>query len=558
MLKDLFWKFKGLLVLATGLSMLSAMASISMLAMITDAINQVGEGEFDFKYSFILFLSVVLVVMLFGFLSQFFMLKLSSSVVYTVRKTLLQRILATSYEKIEQIGGHRVIAAMKSDVATLSNGLLVAPQFIYNLITVLCCFGYLAYSSWQLFLFIIFFIVLVVFGTKMVLNYINVHQQALREYEDTFYSHMNALNKGGMTIHLNLNRRRHFYKVLMLPLFEKIRQKTIKSELLIIGLETVSGTLVFLLIGTLVYGFHLFLPDIGAEVVVSFILVILYMVGPISFLVDTFDDINRVQISLKKIERINLVESNKFHLPSFEQVNIKTKVKSLKADNIFYQYPAQMTEDPLSSINKSQLEITNGLQFSLGPISAEFRSGEVTFIVGENGCGKTTFVNILIGLYSQKKGSILVDGDIVGEELSLLSYQSLISTVFVNSFVFDHQLTATGDIAEDQYVNYFIKKLKMENKVSCSEGMLSSTSLSQGQRKRLSLLSSLVEDSQICIFDELGADQDPLFKHYFYNELLFELKQQGKIVIVISHDDQYFDLADKLIKFENGKVISNE
>ena len=546
------------MVLATALSMLSAVASISMLAMITDAIGKVGAGQFDFKYPFILFLSVVLAVMLFGFLSQFFMLKLSSSVVYAVRKTLLQRILATSYEKIEKIGGHRVIATMKTDVETLSNGLLIAPQFIYNLITVLCCFGYLVYSSWQLFLFIIFFVALVVLGTRIVLSYVNIHQKALREYEDTFYSDMNALNKGGMTIHLNLNRRRHFYKVLMLPLFEKIRQKTIKEELLIIGLDTVTGTLVFLLIGAIVYGFHVFLPGTEAKIVVSFLLVILYMVGPISFLMGTFDDINRVQISLKKIENINLAEPNELRLPSFEQVYIKPKVKLLSANNIFYQYSAQTTTNSLSSANTSQLQMANDLQFSLGPISAEFRSGGVTFIVGENGCGKTTFINILIGLYSQKKGSILVDGDTVGEELNLLSYQSLISTVFVNSFVFDHLLTAAGDIAEDQYVNGFIKKLQMETKVSCSGGMLSSTNLSQGQRKRLSLLSSLVENAQICIFDELGADQDPLFKHYFYNELLFDLKRQGKIVIVISHDDQYFYLADELIKFENGKVISNE
>ena len=139
----------------------------------------------------------------------------------------------------------------------------------------------------------------------------------------------------------------------------------------------------------------------------------------------------------------------------------------------------------------------------------------------------------------------------------MVSYQSLISTVFANTFVFDHQLTRSGDIAEDEYVNNFIKKLQMDTKVSCSAGILSSINLSQGQRKRLSLLCPLVENAQICIFDELGADQDPLFKHYFYSELLFELKRQGKIVIVISHDDQYFDLADKLIKFENGKVISS-
>ena len=86
-------------------------------------------------------------------------------------------------------------------------------------------------------------------------------------------------------------------------------------------------------------------------------------------------------------------------------------------------------------------------------------------------------------------------------------------------------------------------------------GKLSTIELSQGQRKRLALLTAFLEDRPIYLFDEWAADQDPTFKRFFYYDLLQELKSRGKTVFVISHDDSYYDLGDRLLKFENGKLL---
>jgi len=85
--------------------------------------------------------------------------------------------------------------------------------------------------------------------------------------------------------------------------------------------------------------------------------------------------------------------------------------------------------------------------------------------------------------------------------------------------------------------------------------VLSTTQLSQGQRKRLALLTAYLEDRSIYLFDEWAADQDPIFKQTFYHSLLPELKARGKTVIVISHDDHYYDVADRLIKLEDGQLV---
>jgi putative pyoverdin transport system ATP-binding/permease protein len=99
--------------------------------------------------------------------------------------------------------------------------------------------------------------------------------------------------------------------------------------------------------------------------------------------------------------------------------------------------------------------------------------------------------------------------------------------------------------------------LQLDHKVSIKDGAFSTLELSQGQRKRLALLVAYLEDRPFYVFDEWAADQDPLFKDVFYRELLPELKAKGKTVLVITHDDRYFHLADRYIKLEYGQLVES-
>lgn len=121
-----------------------------------------------------------------------------------------------------------------------------------------------------------------------------------------------------------------------------------------------------------------------------------------------------------------------------------------------------------------------------------------------------------------------------------------------------NRLISTEDIALDSQAKTYLETLQLEKKVSVENGQLSTTALSQGQRKRLALLSAYLEDRSIYLFDEWAADQDPMFREIFYTQLLPELKQRGKTVLVISHDDRYFSLADRIIKLDYGQIESND
>jgi putative ATP-binding cassette transporter len=79
--------------------------------------------------------------------------------------------------------------------------------------------------------------------------------------------------------------------------------------------------------------------------------------------------------------------------------------------------------------------------------------------------------------------------------------------------------------------------------------------LSTGQRKRLALVHAYLEGRPVLVFDEWAADQDPTFRHLFYTELLPELRDKGHLLIVVSHDDRYFHLADRVIRMAQGRIV---
>jgi len=195
-------------------------------------------------------------------------------------------------------------------------------------------------------------------------------------------------------------------------------------------------------------------------------------------------------------------------------------------------------------------------------------SGELVFIVGHNGAGKTTFAKLLSGLYANESGQLLCNGVVVNND-NRTSYNELFSLLLSDPFIFD-RLTLSNNTDEDgvttkltsvhsssiepnsaeQRIAYYLEKLQLHHKVSVTNRRLSSTSLSHGQRKRLALLAAYLEDKPVMIFDEWAENQDPRFKDVFYKELLPELKSRGKLVIVISHEAQYFHLADRILKLD--------
>jgi putative ATP-binding cassette transporter len=196
-------------------------------------------------------------------------------------------------------------------------------------------------------------------------------------------------------------------------------------------------------------------------------------------------------------------------------------------------------------------EEDNG-SFNLGPIDLTLRPGELVFLTGGNGSGKTTLAKLITGLYAPEAGEICVDGKPVTDELRE-DYRQCFSVVFSDFYLFESLLGIDGFELNSRARDYLVR-LQLDRKVRVENKKPSTTDLSQGQRKRLALLTAYLEDRPIYLFDEWAADQDPLFKEVFYQHLLPELKARNKTVLVISHDDHYYHVADRLIKLDYGKI----
>mgnify|MGYP006362176501 FL=1 len=134
-------------------------------------------------------------------------------------------------------------------------------------------------------------------------------------------------------------------------------------------------------------------------------------------------------------------------------------------------------------------------------------------------------------------------------------YRQQFSVVFYDFYLFDRLLGIESNRAME--IQNYLNLLEIEHKVTVKDGTLSTTNLSQGQRKRLALLTAYLEDRPIYVFDEWASDQDPVFKEIFYKKLLPQLKSRGKTVIAVSHDDRYFEECDRLVKLDYGRIIED-
>jgi putative ATP-binding cassette transporter len=193
--------------------------------------------------------------------------------------------------------------------------------------------------------------------------------------------------------------------------------------------------------------------------------------------------------------------------------------------------------------------------FSTGPWSLRIARGELLFLRGGNGNGKSTMLKLLAGLYRPDGGAILVDGVAV-DGSNLPAYRELFSAIFTDFHLFD-RLYGLEHVPAER-VLALVREMELQTKVGFADGRFTTLDLSTGQRKRLAMITSLLEDRPICIFDEWAADQDAHFREVFYTRLLPQLKAQGKTVLVVTHDDRWWHVADRLLTLEQGELQVRE
>ncbi|NUB27179.1 cyclic peptide export ABC transporter [Azospirillum brasilense] len=466
--------------------------------------------------------------------------RIGQRVIARLRKDLGDRILTAPIDQLERYRSHRLIPVLTHDVDTISDFAFVFAPLAVSLSVTLGSLVYLALLSWPMFLATAAAILI---GSAV--QYIARGRgiegfQEARAHEDELQKHYRSLAEGAKELRINRPRRLRLQSEALRGTIDRICEVQIRSITLFVVAKGFGSTLFFIVIGVAL-GVEALWPSTDRGTLSGFILVLLYMKGPLEHLIGTLPIVSRAQVAFRRIAELSAAfASPEPHLLMKDGSPPPAAIDSLELRAARYAYPpAGPGEDP----------------FVLGPVSLRVGRGEILFIVGENGCGKTTLIKMLLGLYAPQDGDILLNGKPVTPE-TRDDYRQLFTTIFADYFLFDDLIQAGGNVPQEAQA--YLERLEIAHKVTLVDGVFSTTDLSTGQRKRLALLQAWTEGRPVLVFDEWAADQDPAFRRIFYTELLPSLKAMGKTIIVISHDDRYFDVADHLLRLTAGMVAQDE
>jgi putative ATP-binding cassette transporter len=533
-LTHLIKQSRGLLLAAVFASALAGVFSVLLVAQINTALTvDTGAARTALAWAFA---GVAVLAMLSQMGASVLFERLSQSAHAAVRRYISQRVVAADFRRLEEIGGPKVHSALSEHSTRVAEFFVSVPAIVTNAIIVIGCLVYMAWLSWYVFL-----AALLVIGLGS-LGYHLAHLRAIRHLDiaskeqDRLFDHFRSLVDGAKELRLHGRKRERFAQEVLGGSIETVRRERALGMSIFVASASWGNFLIYAFIGLVLFVLVGDVPE-RTRVMTGFALVFVYMVTPLENLLLNLPRANLARVSADRIDEITR------DLPVTDGhpgATIAPPLTSVVLHGVAHRYYREASDD----------------LFTLGPVELAFAPGEITFLVGGNGSGKTTLAKLLLGLYRPEQGRILLNGEPV-DDVNRDRYRQCFSAIFSDFHLFDRLLDVPS--AElDAMGNRLLDKLHLTHKVQVRDGAFTTRELSQGQRKRLALVVAYLEDRPFLVFDEWAADQDPVFKDVFYRELLPELKAQGKTVLVITHDDRYFGLADRLVRMDNGQIVSCE
>jgi putative ATP-binding cassette transporter len=524
-------KYKRAIPLAVVLSLLSGGSNAVVIFLITTSIfsnTPLFYQLYNFMLAFVVYIAGRKVI-------QTKLIKVTFDIVYDMRMKLVEKIFYTSYQKFEKLDRGRVFATLNDDTGQIGNSANVFVQLVTSFITIICAFVYLATIAFWATVVTLIVIGMVATLYGVVSQKAQVYLEEARDTRNVYMGLLNGLLDGFKELSIRFNKKMEYKK----DISESCDEFRIKSSIALVKFVNaflIGESLLIVILGSVGFGIPRLFPGVSNVTLMGFIMVLLYLIGPINGILNSIPQLIQLKVSWNRVkEFIDDIPANlkPAEIKSLEQ-NV-TAIDSIKARGLVFEYRENDEDENLS--------------FSIGPMDLEAKKGEIIFVIGGNGSGKTTLAKLLTGLYFPNKGEIKVNGKVVN------SYQlgEYYSAVFGDYHLFEKLYDVDLDGKEEKIQKY-LKLLNLEEKVKLEDNAFSTIDLSGGQRKRLALLQCYLEDSPVYLFDEIAADQDPEFRKFFYRELLPEMKKSGKIIIAITHDDHYFDVADKVIKMDMGRI----
>jgi putative ATP-binding cassette transporter len=498
--------------------------------------NNVISGKIDFltNYMGIVFVSIVIYTYLLNIIFQKRINKYSFEILCKNEKKIFDKILKAPLITLEKMGSQRFYTTIE-DLRVFSSFPEVVTYSINSLLMLMFCIIYLFTLSITAALVVIFLIISMGVIYFLVINVMSQKESNLRKLNEHYYKYVDDVIKGFKGLKLSNKKRENLTNNYLSPNRENAKELDFEINYVFLSINLISQYGLYLVIGVILF----LLPELGIlkrEDIISYVVILLFISGPINNLINMQNNYTRLIVANSRIKRF---------LCDFDATDVVLQIEDttsknfnqLKFNNISFAY------------DNAEMEMS----FSLGPINVSLEKGETIFIIGGNGSGKSTFINILTGLYAPSDGEMILNGVSINE---VTTTQNLIAAVFTDNHIFSYNYDNYSLEQNKEYVE-LLKIMELDKVIVDDKEESARRSFSKGQSKRMSLILALLENKPILVLDEWAADQDPHFRKYFYENLLPKLKKEGKTIIAVTHDDVYFKYADRILKFDYGQIIKD-
>jgi len=520
-----------------ALALVSGLANALLVVAVVEVTKVIAVGERPGVYTWGGFVVAFVVYYLGNRLSMLRANRVVERLLKTLRGTVMDRIRQSELDHIDRLGRGRLytLVAQETNHMSVAFPLMIdgAQQSILLFISLI----YLGFLSPPV---LVAFIVAVV-GAFFVYRLIDRNlREALSLIHASQAEMLDAIDNiihGGKELRLNQHKSD--------AVFARLKMVSDRTQaLLALSGDTwaafvlLSAVQVYGLLGVVGLIFPSVVPGFN-EVIFQVIPVLLFCMGPLLKLSIQWPLVSRADVGIRAIMKIN------------DDLSSASMVSPEDARKNAPQF-ADFQHIALQGLTYSHRDAKGETVFTAGPCDLSVRRGETVFLVGGNGSGKSTVLRLIVGLIFADAGRIMVDGRPVSR-VAMAGYRELFSAIFVDFHLFDRLYGVES--VDPQRVEELIDEMGLAGKVRYENGCFSCLTLSTGQRKRLALIAALLEDRPVYVFDEWSAEQDANFRAYFYNSVLADLKARGKTVIAVTHDERFWNTADRVVKMDLGRVV---
>jgi putative ATP-binding cassette transporter len=457
------------------------------------------------------------------------------SAIHDARKQLLERLARADFEKVERVGRVVFYESITQATHAISQNSQFLALALRSIVLVLAILAYIAYASTIAFVLVMTTLLIAGLAYRRAGQRLDSGFVGMMDEENRLFENLGDLLDGFKEVRMS-SARSNDLAAIFARLARTLTDIRIDVQSRGIHQFILGQVSIFFLLAIVVFVVPLYSADFRDHVV-QVTTSVMFVSGIIGALIQTMPVINAADQAAARISQLDAL------LQSMEEPDADRSDDSLSGDfreislkSVTYAYPAPEGESA----------------FALGPIDLTLRRGEIIFVTGGNGAGKSTLIKILTGLYRPQAGTVRIDGVAIGPR-TRHAYRDLLSTIFSDYHLFP-RLYGVDRAALEEAPN-LLSWLEMAGVTGLDGDHFERSDLSAGQRKRLALVTALLERRPLLVLDEWAADQDPHFRRKFYHEILPALKAGGKTIVAVTHDDAYFHIADRRFHLEEGRLM---